>query len=411
MIFLKKGKRLKSSHITSIKHYLLIFLLLVFKYHLKVIYVFIKLFSKARSQVFFLSRQSDDLPLNYRLLIEGLTKQNIEVRVICKKVTDGINALVRNEKKQKRILIEIRNGINYYLSIYKQMWYSATSKVIIVDGYNVAVSLLKHRRGTKIIQLWHALGAIKKFGYQTIGYPDGLDPQIAKILCMHANYDLVISGSKAMNKYFAEAFNVDPEKVVAIGTPMVDYLLNKDESITQKIYQKYPIMKKKINVLYSPTFRDDGRDNTLEVINSFDYRKINLIITSHPKNQEISPQKNVIIIKRNEFSTFDILKTVDYVITDYSALAMDACVLNKKLLFYVYDWEEYCKDNGLNIDLFKELPGLVSKEIKDLIEIIIINSYNEEAYQRFRKKFISNLEGNSTNLILEIIKEYLDIKN
>jgi hypothetical protein len=41
--------------------------------------------------------------------------------------------------------------------------------------------------------MWHALAAIKKFGYQTIGYPDGLKPKIAKVLCMHKNYHYLIT--------------------------------------------------------------------------------------------------------------------------------------------------------------------------------------------------------------------------
>ena len=44
-------------------------------------------------------------------------------------------------------------------------------------------------------------------------------------------------------------------------------------------------MKKKLNILYSPTFRSDGRDNTQEVIDKFDTKKYNLILTFHPKNE------------------------------------------------------------------------------------------------------------------------------
>ena len=35
---------------------------------------------------------------------------------------------------------------------------------------------------------------------------------------------------------------------------------------TEKILEEYPQMKEKTNILYSPTFRSDGRDNTEEVI-------------------------------------------------------------------------------------------------------------------------------------------------
>lgn len=388
------------------KKYLLLILLFIFKWHLRIIYFFIKLFTKQKKQVFFLSRQFDEIPLNYQILIDELKKDNIEVKVICKKVSSGVNSVVRNEKKNRKSNNELISSINYYFNLYKQMVYASTSKVIIVDGYNIVASLLNHKKNTKIIQLWHALAAIKKFGYQTIGYPDGMNPSIAKMLCMHKNYDYVISGSKAMNKYFAEAFNVDVNKVKEIGTPTIDYLLQKDLSTEKKIYKEYPQMKKKLNILYSPTFRSDGRDNTQEVIDKFDTKKYNLILTFHPKN-EIKVNKDVICVDRNKFSTFDILKIVDYVITDYSALAMDACVLNKKLMFYVYDYEQYKKENGINIDLFKELPNCTSKDITDLIEILDNNSYNEKGYQKFRKKFITNLNGGSTKELIQLIEENL----
>ena len=165
-------------------------------------------------------------------------------------------------------------------------------------------------------------------------------------------------------------------------------------------------MKEKINILYSPTFRSDGRDNSKEVIEAIDTQKYNLIFTFHPKNNTISDE-NVISIDNRMFSTFDILKVVDYVITDYSALSIDTCVVNKKLLLYVYDYEKYNKENGININLFEELPGSVSRDIKELIKVIDNNSYNMDKYQEFRHKYVSNLKGNSTQEILKIIKEAL----
>lgn len=390
----------------KIKENIMLFMLFIFKWHLRSIYFFIKLFTKRRKRVFFLSRQFNELPLNYGMIIEKLQKEDIEVKVICKKVSGGVNAIIRNEKSKNTKFVEIFSAISYYFNLYLQMVYIATSKVVIIDGYNLTTSILKHKKDTTIIQLWHALAAIKKFGYQTIGYPDGLKPKVAKMLCMHKNYNYVISGSKAMNKYFAEAFNIKEEKVIEIGTPTIDYLLKENKEVTENIFKVYPQMKEKINILYSPTFRSDGRDNTEEVIKSIDTKKYNLIITFHPKNKMIE-DKNIICVDRKQFSTFDILRTVDYVITDYSALAMDACVLNKKLLLYVYDYEKYNEENGININLFEELEGSVSKDIKDLIKIIDEEKYNIESYNKFRNKYVSNLKGDSTEKLVKIIKESL----
>lgn len=388
------------------KQTILLLILWIFKWHLRIIYFFIKLFTRRKNQVFFLSRQFDEVPLNYQRLIDGLEKDGVSVKVICKKISSGVNSAIRNEKKNRKGKHEILSMLSYYLNLYKQMFYASTSKVIIIDGYNIVSSLLKHKKDTKIIQLWHSLAAIKKFGYQTIGYPDGLNPKIAKMLCMHYNYDYVISGSKAMNKYFAEAFNVDINKVLEIGTPTIDFLLEPNDKIVKQIYKEYPSLKKKINLLYAPTFRSDGRNNVEELIKNIDKDKYNLIVSLHPKDVNKSDDK-IICIDRDKYTTFDFIRVSDYVITDYSAVAVDSCILNKKVIFYVYDYDQYNKENGINIDLFKELPGCTFRNVKDMVNMLDNNKYNEQAFQKFRKKYVTNLNGGSTNKLIKLIEENL----
>ena len=387
------------------KEKILIILLWIFKWHLRIIYFLIKLFTKRKNQVFFLSRQFDEVPLNYQRLIDGLEKDGIFVKVVCKKISSGVNSAIRNEKKNRKSKKEFTSMLSYYFNLYKQMVYAATSKVIIVDGYNIVSSLLNHKKGTKIIQLWHSLAAIKKFGYQTIGYSDGMNPKIAKMLCMHKNYDYVISGSKAMNKYFAEAFNIDIKKVLDIGTPTIDFLLKPNDDIVKKIYKEYPRLKKKINILYAPTFRSDGSNNADELISNIDSDKYNLIISLHPKDIAKKDDK-VICIDRKKYSTLDFIRVSDYVITDYSAVAIESCVLNKKVIFYVYDYDEYNKENGININLFKELPSTY-KDIKDLMNMLDNKKYNEQAFQKFRKKYVANINGGSTKKLIDLIEECL----
>ena len=379
----------------------------IFKYHLRFIYFFIKIFTMQKSRVFFLSRQFNEIPYNYKVLIEELNKDGYETRVICKKLSSGLNSTLRNEKSHGSIFSGLGSSIKYYFNLYKQMHYAATSKVIVVDGYNVVASLLNHKKNTKVIQLWHSPAAIKKFGYQTIGYPDGQNPDTARILCMHKNYDYVISGSKEMNKYFAEAFNTDISKLKAYGTPTTDYLLKDNKEIINKIYKKYPSMKHKKNILYVPTFRSNGRDNTNELIEAFDTKKYNLIVMLHPKVEVKNTNENVIYPDRRTFNSLDMLRISDYVITDYSAISVEASVLSKRVLLYLYDYEEYNHDNGINIDLFKELKGNVSKKATDIYNIIDKNLYNDSSYNKFKSKYIPDDLGNSTKNIIKLIEDNL----
>jgi len=390
-------------------------ILYLIKIHFIIIYFFIKLFTKQKRRVYLLSRQFDSPSINYQIIIEELKKEKIDYKVKCKKVETSINDSMRTQGHYsntagliKRLFTKLKDSLSYYFSLLGQMIDIAKSKVIIVDGYNLPVSLLKHKKGTKVIQQWHALGAIKKFGYQSIGKVDGINPKVAKILKMHAGYDYVISGSEGMNKYFAEAFNVPIEKVLAIGTPSIDFLKKVEPKITKNIYKRYPEMKDKINVLYSPTFRNEKNYNYQELIDATDFNKVNLIITNHFKVEEKAKDQRVIAVDREEFSTFDILKMVDYVITDYSALMIDAAVINKKILLYLYDFEQYDKNNGVNIDLLNDFKTLAYRDASKLMNVINKDKYDKKAYKDFQELYTPHIDKTSTEATMDLIKRCLD---
>jgi len=387
-------------------------LLNIFKYHLKIIYFFIKIFVKPKRQVFFLSRQVNEPSINYKYLIDYINKNDssIKIKVSCKRVSEELNKLIHKNNgkiKMSSIIKEIGKMVSYYFTLYKQMYFIASSKVVITDGYNVLISTLKHHKDTKIIQIWHALAAIKKFGYQTIGKKAGMNPKIAKILETHKNYDYILSGSDAMKKPFSEAFNTDIEKVLSIGTPYIDYLLNTKPKY-KDVYKKYPNTKDKKIILYCPTFRKNGKNVVDDIIKKIDLNKYCLMIRLHPMDKVNIPEnlpEGVYLNPKIEYVT--LLKMSDYVITDYSAIMIEASITSSNVLLYVYDYEQYEKENGLNINLFEELNGCVFKEFEELIECINDNRYNRKQLLSFRKKYVTNLKGNSTKEIYKLIKELL----
>ena len=390
--------------------------LYLIKIHFIIIYFFIKIFTRQKKQVCLLSRQSDSPSINYKMIISELRKNKIIYKIKCKKIEKNINDGIRSNRNQLdgqffliKALENIKEIVEYYFCLWQQMVFIAQSKVIITDGYNLPVCLLHHKKGTKIIQMWHALGAIKKFGYQSVGKTDGVSPTVAKILKMHAGYDYVISGSYEMNKYFSEAFNIEKEKVLAIATPIVDYLHKENTRVKQSIYKKYPQLQEgKINVLYSPTFRNNKNYKYEEIIKNTDFSKINLIITNHAKVEELANDKRVISITSNEFSTYDIIKICDYVITDYSSLMIDAISINKKILLYIYDYEEYDERNGINIRLLEEFPKISYKKADEIMNIITNNKYDYQSFKKFKRLYAPSIEKSSTKLNIDLIKRCLD---
>ena len=183
-----------------------VLLIEILKILLKIIYAPIKLF-KTKNRIVYLSRQSNDKSLDMKLLEEAINNE-------CPN-TEQVFRL-------KMIPESLPGKIAYCFSIIGDMYYLATSKVAIIDTYSITVSCLNHKKSLKVIQMWHALGALKKFGLQSVGTKEGRDEKISRAMCMHKNYDYVLAPSKKTAKFYMEAFGCDNSKIKICSLPRVD---------------------------------------------------------------------------------------------------------------------------------------------------------------------------------------------
>ena len=70
---------------------------------------------------------------------------------------------------------------------------------------------------------------------------------------------------------------------------------------------------------------------------------------------------------------YDIFPAIDVLITDYSSIFYDYLLLDRPVIFYMYDLEKYIKDRGLIIDveaLPHYVPGPIAKTPRQLIELV-----------------------------------------
>jgi len=294
--------------------------------------------------------------------------------------------------------------IGYCFYIVKCMYHIATSRVCIVEGYVIPVSILKHKKSLIIVQIWHALGAIKKFGKQILDKKEGSRQIVAKIMKMHNNYTFITAPSNATREFYSEGFGTKKEKILVLGMPRVDYLLNKDNLIEEKqkeLIQQYPYLIDKKNILYVPTFRKNEKTNIDELINKIDKEKYNLIIRLHPL-EEKQIEKSYTISRK--FATLDLLKIADYVITDYSAASIEAAVLDKKTFFYLYDIDKYSQRRGLNVNLNQEMEGLCFDTIEPIIKMIDENKYPIYQLEKFKNKYVETLDTHNSLRIIQHIE-------
>lgn len=356
------------------------------KYILSLLYAVLKLFPTNEKKILFLSRQSDKMSVDFSLLKHKLEElqPDIHIVAICNRLDDSKSGL-----------------IGFTIDTFRSMYHLSTSKVCVLDAYWPAVSILKHKKELTVIQMWHSLGKIKKSGYQTLNKKGGRSKEFAELLCMHKNYDIVIAGGEAWNNYYCESFDIKEEIIRNYGLPRIDYLLNNGEKKKENFFRDYPQLKGKKIILYAPTFRRNKEilvDNLVGEINFDEYA---LIIKKHPIQDIVCHHKEVLYCK--EYTSLDILTVCDCVITDYSAIAVEAAVLNKKTYYYVYDIDDYIEDNGLNVNPFMSMPGLAFMNAKELVKNIEEGTYNQDVLDAYRNKYLPKDLYNSTNNIAKLV--------
>ena len=294
-----------------------------------------------RNKVTIISRQSNKPSMDIKAISGELEGRGIETAVLCKKMDESIKGFVK-----------------FLPETLRQMHHIAESKVILLDGYCLLISVLPKLKNKKVVQVWHSLAAIKKFGHQNIGRPGGRDPVLARALKLHRNYDEVLAPGKAMGKLFAEAFNVEEERIRILGLPRIEILSKGEDIDLFKVYEKYPQIEGKKIILYAPTFRRGKGLDLRGIMEAFNLEDKVLVIKRHSEDKGVNSADNPNIIIDSIFPSTTWLNICEKLITDYSAISLEGALLDKELYIYQPDVEEYGEEVGLNID-FRE------KELKD----------------------------------------------
>lgn len=352
---------------------------------LNLIYYIYKLIPR-NNRIVFVSRQSDEPSLDCELLSKEILKEERKIGII----------------KEFRCIPDSYVGkIRYvFYMLTRQMYLFATSKVVILDGYCILASVLNHKKDLRIVQMWHAMGALKKFGYAALGNEEGKDPEISKILQMHRNYDYVICSSENCVSYYEEAFRIEKEKMIIASLPRVDLLVDsKKIGFTQeKIYKTYPNLRKKKNILYVPTFRMNAKmqEKVQDLIAKIDLTKYNLIVKLHPLTKENMELGQV--LECEEYSALELLDIADYVISDYSAFIFEVAVAQKPLFLYTFDLEEYIQQRGFFIDYCKEMPSKQYRSAGEVSNAIERDEFDMQKIKQFADKYVEYKSGCSQKL-------------
>ncbi len=288
--------------------------------------------------------------------------------------------------------------------------YLMTSKVIVTDDYVRYMRVIKLREGQKLIQIWHACGAFKKFGLDT---PSQLTPEEEK--ATHSQYSAVVVTAEKCRESYAGAFGINKEICLPLGLPRTDSLIKSAAGMRENIFNKYPDLKGKKVYLYCPTFReDDGK--RVEYNPEINLKKLSdtmsedevFIIRRHPLMDyrfENGEYPNIVDLSND--STLELTAASDVIITDYSSVIYDAVLLGVPAVFYCPDYKKY--ERGFYLDFPDGLPGEMVTNASELLDCIRKTAENPPAEKiaKFRDEQLAACDGNATERVVSLIKNWL----
>lgn len=302
------------------------------------------------------------------------------------------------------------NGIRVRRLSFKYLYYMARAKYF-VNNVNFHDAFIKRKNQVEV-QTMHGT-PLKTIGLDVPGdFPTKKSEQ--KYIKKCKRWDYLIVQSKFVADLAPSAFHFD-KTIMETGYPRTDILYqSNNEPEMNRIKKQLGLPTDKKVIMYAPTWRVKNRFELMldleKMKERFSDDYILLLRLHHfsAKGWSGAAQDGFVYDLTNYQSIEDLYIITDILITDYSSVMFDYAVLNRPMIFFTYDLDEYRdKLRGFNIDIEKEAPGpllFTSDEVLNAIEHL--DEAMDEARDRidaFHKHYIEYECGNSSEKVFKMM--------
>ncbi|GEP85222.1 putative teichoic acid biosynthesis protein F [Staphylococcus piscifermentans] len=319
--------------------------------------------------------------------------------------------------------VKVKRGSSEYYKAYSDAHYWVT---------NARTPLYLHKKENQTyIQTWHGtplkrlandMKVVRMPGTTTPNYKRNFHEETSR-------WDYLISPNRYSTEIFESAFWMNRERILEIGYPRNDVLVNRSDDTEYKnaIREGLNIPEDKKVILYAPTWRDDEFIKKGQYL--FDLR-INLenlqeklgdeyvlLLRMHyliANALDLSGYEEFAVDVSNYNDISELYLISDALITDYSSVMFDYGILKRPQFFFAYDIDKYDKGlRGFYMDYMNDLPGPIYTDpfkladgLKQMDRIAEEYSTNINA---FYERFCSLEKGTASEYIGEMIHK--DIEN
>ncbi len=300
---------------------------------------------------------------------------------------------------------DLAGKLRYLARMVRGTWLVHTSGLVVVDNAYLPVHVAPHRPETTVVQVWHAPGALKKFGADTAG---GLEEPEATFL--HRYYDYVVAPGEGAREAWSRALRTPVDRVLPLGTPRTDRLYDTAALDASRAWllAVHPSLRGKRVVVYAPTFRGRGREKHGTA--ALDARRLRdrlpdecaLVLKSHPNlDPATQPRDGFDIVADPKSDMNDWLALADVFVTDYSSSVFEWAILHRPLVLIPDDLEAYEDDPGLYLDYRSQMIGTQVRDADGVADAILGGDFDLSGYGRFIAANIDACDGHASERFVD----------
>jgi CDP-glycerol glycerophosphotransferase len=294
-----------------------------------------------------------------------------------------------------------RGSWSYYLALARAQYW--------VDNQGFPREAVK-RPQTTYIQTWHG-SAYKLMGVDAPETKRGTRAQRARLQEMVDRFDHFLIRSEQDAHTLVKGLGVRAD-LIRSGYPRNDALINREDPAALR--KKLKLTDGRKVVLYAPTFRTDpnGRpQKRLEM--PFDLERFAhelgethvLLVRPHYLSTVVVPPSLSGTV-RNVADVDDVtslLLLTDTLVTDYSSIMFDYALLDRPMVFFAPDLDEYVRSRGAYFDLKEHAPGPVVAEPDELFAAL--RDLDRDTYAKQRRAFVERFgeydQGTAAKQVVE----------
>lgn len=319
----------------------------------------------------------------------------------------------------------------------KGLYHCLTAGVYIYTEHTSDINRLTSRTAF-CVDLWHGLGIKilyaldpdyfhKYYGFKKEPSEHSFLDRMKVPLHIYKKPDIILCPSHFQESLFARMFQIPEERMILAGYPRNDILLWPHAAIRE--YTERYASQEDLAILdelaarrfdkvyvYMPTWRIGCKEPVYSMA-GMDFSvledalaKNNSLFILKPHNFDKWQSGNTPHIVRipDKCEIYTVLPYTDCLITDYSSIYSDYLLMNKEIILFPFDMEEYASYSCKMLDYDTYYLGKKVYTFKALVNLIRENEdchLSPEEYKR-AMRFYHECHGNGVDLVQEIRRRH-----